>query len=135
MFILHLWVTQGIESKAVLNPVAWDRTHGQEAHECKNTSHTNTHHQHLSKCNLHNNKNTSHILRHCKNKHFLHTNLSLKPRGQSCLAGMITQHPGGDREAEQEKNSIREKLGKPAQSFSLYNYLGRMMAELYKKSN
>lgn len=42
MFILHLWVTQGIESKAVLNPVAWDRTHGQE-HMSVRTHHTLTH--------------------------------------------------------------------------------------------
>lgn len=133
----------------MLSPVASDRTHGHEhtsvsrgVQLCEHTSRTDTN---LTQSRegispppfqVQPVKKLGTFQAIARTNIFSHTNISLKPREQLCLARVITQHPEGEREAERDrKNSSREKLGKPEKDFSTYNHLGRIMADLYKRSN
>lgn len=139
MFIFHLWITEGIENKAALScglrQDTWVWAHGQAWEQsCSTDTHLRWSCEGISPPPFQ--AQAVKLWAIMRANIFSLTNTSMKCREQSCLAGMITQHPEGGREAEWDrKNSSREKLGKPAQNFSSRHYLGRIMAVLYKRSN
>lgn len=154
MFILHLWITENQEQSHIQS-CDLSQPHGQEEHTCAAVwAHTTGQHtpkkepqsdfitfssafynNKKKKANEPNQKPPWYILGCSKARTLFHPNVSLKPREQSHLPGMSRWHPEEERETEKRKNSSWEKLGISARNFSPYNYLGRITAELEKRSN